>query len=108
MIGFWQRIVNGKQDKIAHRLYKIILAMHEGDHFHFKWLLSVILSCNQHAWDLQENVPLGLAKLGKMKLIEHYKQEWGDTVFNSSKCLNYRIFKTELEFEQYFNLLQMT
>ena len=83
--------------------------MHEGDHFHSKWLLSVknclILSGNQHAWDLQENVPLGLAKLVKMKLIENYKQEWGDTVFNFSKCLNYRFFKTDLEFEQYFNLL---
>ena len=40
-----------------------------------------------------------------MKLIENYKPEWGDTVFNFSKCLNYRIFKTDLEFEQYFNLL---
>ena len=109
MIGFWQRIVNGKQDMIAHRLYKILLAMHEGDYFHSKWLLSVknclILSGNQRAWDLQENVSLGLAKLVKMKLIENYKREWGDTVFNSSKCLNYRIYKTELEFEQYFNLL---
>ena len=27
MIGFWQRIVNGKQDKIAQILYKILLAM---------------------------------------------------------------------------------
>ena len=74
-----------------------------------KWLLSLknclILSGNQHAWDLQENVPLGLAKLVKMKLIENYKQEWDDDVFNSSECLNYRIVKTELEFEQYFNLL---
>ena len=108
IIGFWQRIVNGKQDKIA-QIIKILLALHEGDHFHSKWLLSVknclILSDNQHAWDLQEYVPLGLTKLVKMKLIENYKQEWGDTVFNSSKCLNYRIFKTELEFEQYFNLL---
>ena len=26
-------------------------------------------------------------------------------MFNSSKCLNYRIFKTELVFEQYLNLL---
>ena len=90
-------------------LISINRAIHKGDHFHSKWLLSVkkslILSGNQHAWDLQENVPLGLAKLVKMKLIENYKQEWGDTVFNSSKCLNYRTFKTELEFEQCFNLL---
>ena len=41
MIGFWQSIVNGKQDKIAHRLYNILLAMHDGDYFHSKWLLSV-------------------------------------------------------------------
>ena len=69
-------------------------------------IVLIILSGNQLcAWDLQENVPLGLAKFVKMKLIENYKQEWGDTVFNSSKCLYYRIFKTELEFEQYFNLL---
>ena len=77
MIGFWQRIVNGKQDKIAHRLYKILLAMHEGGHFHSKWLLNVknclILSGNQHAWDLQENEHLGLAKLVKMKIMENNK-----------------------------------
>ena len=40
-----------------------------------------------------------------MKLIENYKQEWGDTVSNSSICQNYRIFKTDLEFEQSFNFL---
>ena len=109
MVGFWQRIVNEKQDKIAHRLYKILLTMHEGDFFRSKWLLSVknglILSGNQHARDLQANVPLGLAKLVEMKLIENFKQERGDTVSHSSKCINNRIFKTELEFEQYFNLL---
>ena len=47
----------------------------------------------------------GLAKSVKMKLIENYKQEWDDNVFNSSKCLNNRIVKRELEFEQHFNLL---
>ena len=62
MIGFWQRIVKGKQDKIAYRLHvdKILLSMHEDDFFHSNWLLSVknclSLSGNQHAWDL------GLAK----------------------------------------------
>ena len=56
MKGLWQKIVIGKLDKIAYRLYKILLAMHEGNHFHSKWLLSVtkclILSGNQRAWDL--------------------------------------------------------
>ena len=36
MIGFWQRIINGKLDKIAFKLYKILLSMHERDLFHSK------------------------------------------------------------------------
>ena len=36
MIGFWQRILNGKLDKIAFKLYKILLSMHERDLFHSK------------------------------------------------------------------------
>ena len=43
------------------------------------WVLKIvliILSGNQLcAWDWQENVPLGLAKFVKMKLIENYMQE---------------------------------
>ena len=48
---------------------------------------------------LQKKCTIRLAKLVKMKLIENYKQEWGESVFNSSKCLNCRILKTELDFE---------
>ena len=33
MVGFWQRIINGKHDKIAYRLYKILLSMHQRDFF---------------------------------------------------------------------------
>ena len=39
MIGFWQRIVKGKQDKILSKLYYILLEMHNRDFFHSKWLL---------------------------------------------------------------------
>ena len=34
----------------------------------------LILSGIQLAWDLQENVPLGLAKVVRMKFIEKYKK----------------------------------
>ena len=46
-----------------------------------------------------------LRKMVKLKLIENFKQVWRESVFNSAKCLNYRIFKTDLVFEQYFHLL---
>ena len=41
IMGFWQRIINGKQDKIAFKLYKILLSMNERNLFHSKWLLTV-------------------------------------------------------------------
>ena len=41
MIGFYQRIINGKTDKISYKLYKILLAMHQHDLFHSKWRLSI-------------------------------------------------------------------
>ena len=41
MIGLWQRLVKGKQDKISHKLYSILLAMHNRDFFYSKWLLCI-------------------------------------------------------------------
>ena len=43
----------------------------------------LFLSVNQHAWDLHENVPLGLARLVKIKLFENCKRDWDDTVLTT-------------------------
>ena len=110
MVGFWQRIVNGKQDKIAFKLYKVLLSLHQRDLFHSKWLLSVkdslISSNHDMLWNSQDtvSVPKNIAQKVKLKLIEKFKHSWSNSVF-TAKCLNYRIFKTELVFEQYFDLL---
>ena len=39
---------------------------------------------------------------------DQFIQNWNSTVFDSSKALNYRIFKTKFEFEEYFNILNST
>ena len=41
----------------------------------------------------------------KLTLIDQFKQGWDSEVFNSPKCINYRIFKTEFNFENYLNSL---
>ena len=111
MAGFWQRIVNGKHDKIAYRLYKILLSLHQRDFFHSKWLLSIkdslVSSGYADLWNSQDTilVPQNLGQLVKSKLLESYKLTWKDSIFNTAKCLNYRMYKTDLNFEQYFNLL---
>ena len=74
MIGFWQRIVNGKPDKISSKLYSILLAMHNRDLFHSKWLMYIkdILNDSglEHYWLNQTNVPLHISKSIKLKLTE--------------------------------------
>ena len=50
MIGFWQRIVEGKQDKISNKLYHILLEMQNRDFFHSIWLLyikSILNDCGK-------------------------------------------------------------
>ena len=95
MIGFWQKLINGKSDKISYKLYKILLALHEKDIFHSKWLLSIRNTLHESDKDLtwlSQVAPVNIAKIVKTKLIENYKEVWKVSVYESPKCLNYRIF----------------
>ena len=108
MIGFWQRLINGKSEKISYKLDKILLALHTGDIFHSKWFLSIrntLLECDKDLMWLSQVAPSNIAKLVKTKLIENYKEVWKLSVYESPKCLNYRIYKETLQFENYFNVL---
>ena len=109
MIGFWQRIVNGKPDKISSKLYSILLSMHNRDLFHSKWLMYIKNILNDSGlvfnWLNQANVPINISKSVKLKLTELRSLSWKTEVFDSPKCLNYRIFKQDFGFENYFNVL---
>ena len=88
MVGFWQRIINGKHDKIAYRLYKILLSMHQRDLFHSRWLLCIkeclISSGLNDMWNSQDtaHVPQSLNRFGEnqfltqpiVSIIEYLKQ----------------------------------
>ena len=74
MIGFWQCIVKGKQDKISNKLYHILLEMHNRDLFHFKWLLyikSILNDCGKdYFWLNQNEIPTNISMSVKLKLME--------------------------------------
>ena len=65
MIGFWQRLVNGKPDKISSKLYSILLAMHNRDLFQSNWLMLIkdILKYSGlvHNWLNQAHVPVNIS-----------------------------------------------
>jgi hypothetical protein len=41
----------------------------------------------------------------KQTLLDQFLQDWISSVHNSPKAFNYRIFKTDFKFEEYFNIL---
>jgi hypothetical protein len=40
-----------------------------------------------------------------MSISTEFLQDWNSSVHNSPKAFNYRIFKTDFKFEEYFNIL---
>lgn len=98
MIGMWKRLVCNKQDKISAMLYKLLFNMHKKDFFHSKWITyieNILNDCGFSEYWIAQNVPkcINLSKLVKQRLCDQFKQNWYTTIFNSPKCLNYRIFK---------------
>jgi hypothetical protein len=43
----------------------------------------------------------------KHRLLDQFVQNWQISLSDSSKALNYRIFKTKFQFEEYFNILNI-
>jgi hypothetical protein len=43
----------------------------------------------------------------KQRLLDQFVQNWQTSLSDSSRALNYRIFKTKFEFEEYFNILNI-
>ncbi|XP_071139805.1 uncharacterized protein [Mytilus edulis] len=106
MVAFWKRIICNKQDKIAATLYKLLYNMHIKNFFHSKWIVCIektLNNCGLSEYWLSQSVPKNvvISNLVKQCLCDQFKQTWVTTVYDSAKCLNYRIFKTIHNFERY-------
>jgi hypothetical protein len=47
----------------------------------------------------------GSSEVRKQTLLDQFLQDWNSSIHNSPKAFNYRIFKTDFKFEEYFNIL---
>lgn len=97
MIGLWKRFMCSKQDKISSILYKLLYTMHNRNMYHSEWIRCVentLNECGCSEYWLTQNVSksVNLAKIVKQRLCDQFKQKWCATVYESPKCLNYRIF----------------
>ena len=110
MIGFWHRIISGKQDKICSLLYRLLFKLEEHNLLHSKWLFNVektLNDCGLSEFWLAQYVPkhVSLSKMVKARLMDQFKQNWYSSIYDMSKTINYRIFKVTHSFENYLTSL---
>ena len=113
VLNFWYRIVSGKNDKICYKLYQLMHYLHVNDLFHSDWIKTVHDTLNHlglsDMWLSHDTFYSQAAFKNKIKsrLNDQYKQEWKSKIDESEKCLNYRLYKKELKFESYLNILSL-
>jgi hypothetical protein len=102
MINYWCKLIMGKENKVARICYENML----NSTINFKWLQHIKDILNNtgytYIWENQNNINLkNVGILIKRKLLDQFLQNWSNQLTNSSKGLNYRLFKTELNLEHY-------
>ena len=111
MIKFWSKLLNGKNTKIAYKLYMLLLYLHRNNIYSCKWILYIEKILQEvelnYIW-LSNNVTNinWLCKEVETRLQIQVTQKWNSDVYNSPKCINYRMFKAVFKTEMYFIDLQ--
>ena len=107
MISFWNRIITGKQSKYSYQLYQAVrFAIPQKS----KWLYCIRNILTETGrfdlWLNQDYIQSrNVGRLIKQVLIDQNLQKWHACLQESSKGLNYKLFKQSIELEQYFLIL---
>ena len=108
MIGFWNRLITGKETKLSFSIYKIMLNI---PNFESKWVKSIKTILNEvgrsDLWLNQSAVQSKLLKnIVKQVLLDQHLQNWDALVQNSTKGLNYSAIKDNISLENYLLILK--
>ena len=102
MISYWTKLITGEHARYICQMYNLLLLLDCS-----KWLGAIQATLDNaglsYVWSIQGQGinSLWLKRTIKQNVKDQFVQEWQNSVFNSSKCSNYRIFKTEFKFENY-------
>lgn len=106
VIKFWSNLLLGKGSKLSYRLYSILFNDSSTTNYEYPWINNVKSILDEvgmsYIWISQDpQNSKWLANTVLQKCQDQYKQSWFASLNESSKCINYRIFKTEHKFESY-------
>ncbi len=111
-VSFWYRLSFGKEKKISNIMYRLSKKFYDNGNVTYKllnFMKSIFDNCGcSYIWET--NIPPTVTALKffiKERLSDQFKQNWHTLIMDSSKSINYRIFKTDLAFEFYFSTLNI-
>jgi hypothetical protein len=111
-ISYWARLLSGKQAKFSNVFHRLSRNFNENGNTNLNWVYFIRAILNEceftYIWETENvNNKEWLKCVVKQRLLDQFVQNWQTSLSDSSKALNYRIFKTKFEFEEYFNILNI-
>jgi len=107
ILNYWFHIVSTANVKLSCIMYKLMYNMHIRNQIEFKWVKFVEENLHHlglsNIWTDQGcDFKLNWFKVSvKQRLQDQAIQDWHSNMFDSNKCLNYRIFKNKFGIEEY-------
>ena len=112
VISYWCKLLTGKASKLSAISYKHLHSFFCNGNISAPWVKfakDILDNCGlSNVWTFQNinfNTEWVIAYV-KLRLRDHFLQEWNSNLENSPKALNYRLYKQIFEFENYFNILE--
>ncbi len=110
MIGYWSRLISGKNTKLCYVMYQCLLQLDRLGLYTSPWLACIKNICNDCGmsgmWLLQD-VPNSrwVKKAVEQRLKDQWLVTWHHNLETKSLSSNYRVFKTDFGREQYLEKL---
>ena len=104
---FCARIISGTVSKLSVKIYNLLYKMYNLGIYNSPWLSfvkSTLLSAGFGSVWRDQKIPRTLEyfkKVFKTRLKDQYLQTWTDVVASNAKCINYRMYKSDITLEFY-------
>ena len=111
MVSFWTKLVEGKTSKLSTIVYKLCYHLNLVNSMNLPWITSiqnVLDMCGlSYVWNTQTFINKDwIVKAVKLSLKDQFRQNWHSEIENSPKALCYRLYKQNVELENYFDILE--
>ena len=113
MLNYWFRIMNGKEMKISTIVCNILKLLNDHGIYSSPWLRYIHTTLHElgmsHVWQDYAKLNSSWFKPAiKLRLSDSYLQVWQSKINDSTQCINYRIFKTDVCLDQYLIKLPLS